>query len=76
MTHGPNYTVKISREIASEEEIYDNFMEILPNFIGHITKWGIDLKELKTISIKGRNAVDLPVYTQLTEEEMKAYLEK
>jgi len=73
MTHGPNYTLKISRETAKEEEILDNFMEALPSFISHIIKWGISFGDLKCISIKGTNTIDLPVFNQISEEEILEY---
>jgi len=73
MTHGPNYTLKISREVNSVEEVATNFIEGLTNTIPHIMKWGVDLEDLKTISIKGTNTVDLPIFNQLSEEEIKIY---
>jgi len=73
MTHGPNYTLRISREMATEEEILKNVFESLPSFVTHILKWGCDLKDLKTISIKGTNSIDLPIFNQLSEEEIHAY---
>jgi hypothetical protein len=40
MSHGPNYSIKISRAISTPEEILDNIFHGLYQTLGHILKWG------------------------------------
>jgi ribosome biogenesis protein UTP30 len=45
MTHGPNYSVKISRVVMEDEESVENIMAAVTGTLPHILKWGINLEE-------------------------------
>lgn len=45
MSHGPNYTVKVSRVVNDKSETLENVMEAATKLIPHILKWGIDFNE-------------------------------
>jgi len=75
MNHGPNYSLKIARESEQVDVIEKNFMDGLIHLIPHILKWGVDLENLQTISIKGTNTVDLPIFNQLSSEDINLYFE-
>jgi len=76
MTNGPNYSIKVARAVFENDEVVKNITDCCLSALPHILKWGVDFEELKSISIKGTNSIDLPIYNQLTEEEIKSYLEK
>jgi len=76
ITHGPNYTIKCARLVESDENIVKNVVSSATLTIPHILKWGLDFKDLKSISLRGLNTIELPFYNYLTEEEINAFLEK
>jgi hypothetical protein len=45
MSNGPNYSVKIAREIMEEDAIVDNIIEAVKEVLPHILKWGIEFDE-------------------------------
>jgi hypothetical protein len=45
MTHGPNYSVKISRAVSSNEEILENIKEGAGQTLSNILKWGVNFDE-------------------------------
>jgi ribosome biogenesis protein UTP30 len=76
MTHGPNYSVKISRVVTEDDKIAENVITGATNVLPHILKWGTNFEDLKTITLKATNTIDLPVYHHLSEEEVNNYLSK
>lgn len=57
------------------KESIDNAIEVLTHTIPHIMKWGISLNELSSITIKGTNTVELPIYNNIKEEELMIWFE-
>jgi hypothetical protein len=45
MSHGPNYSVKISRAAEANEEVLENINDGIYQTISHILKWGVDFEE-------------------------------
>jgi hypothetical protein len=45
MSHGPNYTIKVSRSVFEGSETYKNVVDGIRDTIPHISKWGVELKE-------------------------------
>jgi len=76
MNSGPNYTVKFARCVMSGGDIVKNAIATAKGVIPHILKWGIDFNELKSISIKSTDSVELPIFNQLSDEEIMNYLDK
>jgi len=75
MTHGPNYTIKVARAEMDSEDILKNIINASAKTIPHILKWGVEFHDLKTISLKLTNSIELPIYNQLSPEEVLAYFE-
>jgi len=75
MTHGPNYSLKVARAVSSEAEILQNYHDAITHLVPHILKWNVDLEDLRTISIKGTNTIELPIYNHLTKEEIELYFQ-
>jgi len=75
MTHGPNYSLKVARAVSSEAEILQNYSDAITHLVPHILKWNVNLEDLRTISIKGTNTLELPIYNHLTKEEIQLYFE-
>jgi len=76
MNSGPNYTVKFARAVMEDEDIVTNAVVTAKRVIPHILKWGIEFKDLKSISMKTTDSLDLPVFNQLSVEEVLTYLDK
>lgn len=76
LTHGPNYSVKFSRVPMKNKESIDNGIEALTHTIPQIMKWDVALDELSSITIKGTNTVELPIYNHLKEDELMVWLEE
>lgn len=74
MSNGPNYNVKAA---YLAEEKTDNLVKkiktVAKHTLSHILKWGIELQHLKCISLKFTNSIELPIFNQLSEEEINAY---
>lgn len=45
MSNGPNYSLKVAREIMEEDAIVDNVIEAAKEVLPHILKWGIEFEE-------------------------------
>jgi ribosome biogenesis protein UTP30 len=45
MTHGPNYSMKISRVVTEDEKIVENVVTGVMNLLPHILKWGVNFEE-------------------------------
>ena len=75
MSKGPIYNVKFGRQVMNEKEKIQNLNDTIEGTLPHILKYNIGPEELKMITIRGNNTVELPVYHHLKEDEIKMYLD-
>ena len=73
MNNGPIYNIKFGRFSMSLKDNLENLKECIKQVIPHILKYDIDLDELRNISIKGNNTLELPVYEHIKEEYLKIF---
>ncbi len=73
LSHGPIYNIKFARVIMNDDEKIQNLYDVIINMISHVLKFGIDLNELKLISIKGNNTIEIPIYNHIKESDLKSY---
>ena len=73
LSHGPIYNIKFARVIMKDDEKIQNLYDVITNMIPHVLKFGIDLNELKLISIKGNNTIEIPIYNHIKESDLKSY---
>lgn len=71
MSNGPNYSVKAGFVEEDEKILLDKTVTAAKYTLAHILKWGVDIEQLKTISVKITNSIELPVFNQLTKEEIQ-----
>lgn len=77
MSNGPNYTIKTAYlNEEKTDKLVPKVLNAIKHTLAHILKWGVDFEGLKTISLKFTNSIELPVFNQLTEDEIKAYYGK
>ena len=70
MSNGPNYSVKAGFVEEDDKILLDKTITATKFTLAHILKWGVDFEHLKTISVKITNSIELPVFNQLTKEEI------
>lgn len=70
MSKGPNYSVKAGFAVEKETELVKKIQTAITHTAAHILKWDVDLDNLKTISVKLSNSIELPIYNSLTKEEI------
>ena len=73
MNNGPIYNIKFGRFSMNLEENKENLMECIKGVIPHILKYDIDLDDLRNISIKGNNTLELPLYEHIKEDDLKIF---
>ena len=73
MNNGPIYNIKFGRFSMNLEENKENLKECIKQIVPHILKYDIDLDELRNISIKGNNTLELPLYEHIKEEDLKIF---
>ena len=73
MNNGPIYNIKFGRFSMNLEENKENLKECIKQIIPHILKYDIDLDELRNISIKGNNTLELPLYEHIKEDDLKIF---
>ena len=73
MNNGPIYNIKFGRFSMDNKENIQNFKQCVNQVIPHILKYDISLDELRSISIKGNNTVELPIFNHIREEDLKIY---
>ena len=73
MNNGPIYNIKFGRFSNNLEENIENLKQCVKQVVPHILKYDIDLDELRNISIKGNNTVELPIYEHIKEEDLKIF---
>ena len=73
MNNGPIYNIKFGRFSMNLEENKNNLIECIKQIIPHILKYDIDLDELRNISIKGNNTLELPLYEHIKEGDLKIF---
>ena len=73
MNNGPIYNIKFGRFSMNLEENKENLKECIKQIIPHILKYDIDLDELRNISIKGNNTLELPLYEHIKEDDLKVF---
>ena len=75
MSNGPNYTVRAGFVEEEEKKLVSNVVNISKHTLAHILKWGVDFEHLKSVTLKFNNSIELPIFNQLSELEVKAGLE-
>ena len=73
MNNGPIYNIKFGRFSMDLKENEENLKECVKQIIPHILKYDIDLDELRNISIKGNNTIELPIYQHIKESDLKIF---
>ena len=73
MNNGPIYNIKFGRFSMDLNENEENLKECLRQVLPHILKYDIDLDELRNISIKGNNTIELPIYQHIKESDLKIF---
>ena len=73
MNNGPIYNIKFGRFSMNIKENIQNFKQCVNQVVPHILKYDISLDELKNISIKGNNTVELPIFNHIKEDDLKVF---
>ena len=73
MNNGPIYNVKFGRFSMSNKENIQNFKQCVEQVVPHILKYDIPLDELRNISIKGNNTIELSIFNHIKEEDLKIF---
>jgi len=73
MNNGPIYNIKFGRFSMDIKENIENLKQCINQVIPHILKYDISLDELRNISIKGNNTIEIPIYNHIKEEHLKIY---
>ena len=73
MNNGSIYNIKFGRFSMSNKENIQNFKQYVNQVVPHILKNDISLDELRNISIKGNNTIELPIFNHIKEEDLKIY---
>ncbi len=73
MNNGPIYNIKFGRFSMNNKENVYNFKQCVNQVIPHILKYDIPLDELRGISIKGNNTIELSIFNHIKEEDLKIY---
>ena len=73
MNNGPIYNIKFGRFSMKNKDNETNLKECIEQVVPHILKYDINLDELRSISIKGNNTVEFPIYNHLKEEDLKIF---
>lgn len=58
------------------KEIVKNVIHGAYNTVPHILKYSVDAAKIRQLSIKTFGSVSLPIYNNLSEEELSAYFEQ
>lgn len=72
MSNGPNYTIKAGYVEEEESKLLPKIKTTMTHTLANILKWGVDFSQLKGISLKFTNSIELPIFNQLSAEEIKA----
>ena len=73
MNNGPIYNIKFGRFTMDVKENKENLEQCIKEVIPHIIKYDIDLDELRNISIKGNNTIELPIFQHIKESDLKIF---
>ena len=73
MNNGPIYNIKFGRFSMNIKENAENLKQCVKQVIPHILKYDIDLDELRNISMKGNNTIELPIYQHIKESDLKIF---
>lgn len=71
MSKGPNYSVKAAFAVEKDTEIVKKVQAAIVHTLSHILKWDVELESLKSISLKLTNSIELPIFNNLTKEEIQ-----
>ena len=75
MNHGPVYNIKFSTYKTDEKKIEENLYDAISETLPHILKYDVDIDELKAITLKGNDTIELPLFNHLKEEDLKIFCE-
>lgn len=73
MNNGPIYNIKFGRFSMNNKENLQNFKQCVSQVVPHILKYDISLDELRNVSIKGNNTVELPIFNHIKESDLKIF---
>lgn len=76
MGNGPVYTVKVARTTMSLKESVKNIIHGIYNTVPHILRESIKHTKVRQISIKTADSISLPIFNQLTPEEINSFIEE
>lgn len=76
MSKGPNYTVKVDYLYSDDKKLSEKVRNTIIYVLAHILKWGVSYESVKSITLKTNDSVELPIFNQLTKEEINAYYSK
>jgi len=76
MGNGPNYTVKAGYLATKTETLVEEVKKVGVYALAHILKWGVDVDDVKSITLKFSTSLELPIFNQLSKEEIDAYYSK
>lgn len=76
MSKGPNYTVKVDYLYSDDKKLSEKVRNTIIYVLAHILKWGVSYESVKSITLKTNDSVELPIFNQLTKEEVNAYYSK
>lgn len=76
MNKGPNYTVKVDFLYSDEKLLTEKVKNTVSYVLAHILKWGVTFESLKSITLKTNDSIELPIFNQLTKDEINAYYSK
>lgn len=71
MSNGPNYSVKVGFVDEKEEDLIRKIHVCSEYVVANILKFGVEFEDLKGISLKFTNSIELPIYVHLNKEEIE-----
>lgn len=71
MSNGPNYSVKVGFVDEKEEDLIKKINICSVYVVANILKFGVEFEDLKGISLKFTNSIELPIYVHLNKEEIE-----
>ena len=75
MGNGPNYSLRIGRTNQDALSVAENIEAALPFALGYVTaKDDIKYSAVQSITVKVGESPELPVFNQLTQGEVLAYI--
>jgi ribosome biogenesis protein UTP30 len=75
--NGPNYSLKVGTTAQSAQEVAENVETALAHAIAYVTYHdGIKFSRVSQVTVRAGEAPELPVFNQLTQSEVLAYIDQ